>query len=87
MENNKYGKFLCPCCGYYTLEKKANNTFQICPVCYWEDDGIQLHDIDYKDGANKSSLREARINFEKYGAIEEQFIEFVRPPLEDEKFI
>lgn len=85
METNKYGKYPCPCCGYYTLENKADNTFQICPVCYWEDDGVQLSDIDYKGGANTVSLREARKNFEKYGAIEKQFIEFVRFPLQDEK--
>ena len=85
MDTNKYGKFPCPCCGYYTLKYKADNTFQICPVCYWEDDGIQFHDIDYDGGANTVSLREAKINFEKYGVIERQFIEFVRPPLQDEK--
>lgn len=85
MDTNKYGKFPCPCCGYYTLKYKPDNTFQICPVCYWEDDGIQLHDIDYNGGANTVSLREAKINFEKYGVIERQFIKFVRPPLQDEK--
>jgi len=85
MEINKHGKYPCPCCGYYTLENKADNTFQICPVCYWEDDGIQLHDIDYKGGANNLSLKEAQINFGRYGAIEEHFIKFVRPPFEDEK--
>ena len=81
---NKYRKFPCPCCGYYTLDDKADNTFQICPVCYWEDDGVQLNDIDYKYGANNVSLREARTNFKKYGAIEKQFLKFVRLPKQDE---
>jgi len=84
METKKYSKFSCSCCGYHTLETKADNTFQICPVCYWEDDGIQLHDIDYIGGANNVSLREAKMNFKKYGAIEKRFTEVVRPPLKEE---
>ena len=27
----------CPCCGSRTLEKLAPGTYQICPVCFWED--------------------------------------------------
>ncbi|MBQ6093927.1 MAG: hypothetical protein IJL09_00855, partial [Lachnospiraceae bacterium] len=29
-------KFRCPCCGFYTLEEVG--TYEVCPVCYWEDD-------------------------------------------------
>lgn len=32
-ENNK---FACPCCGYLTLDERGG--YDICPVCYWEDD-------------------------------------------------
>ncbi len=77
-------KYQCPCCGYYTLISKAENSFQICPVCYWEDDGVQLNDIDYEGGANKISLKQARLNFKKIGAIEEKYLKDVRHPLEDE---
>ena len=50
MDNNIFGKYKCPCCGFYTLKDKADNTFQICPVCYWEDDGVQFHDPNYQGG-------------------------------------
>lgn len=29
-------KYRCLCCGYLTLETRAE--FDICPVCFWEDD-------------------------------------------------
>lgn len=81
---NRFNKYQCPCCGYYTLETQPDNTFQLCPVCYWEDDGIQLHDLDYTGGANRVSLNQARENFKNFGAIEEQFKALVRAPNEDE---
>jgi hypothetical protein len=28
----------CPVCGYLTLDER--NTFDICGICFWEDDGI-----------------------------------------------
>ncbi|MGM9508121.1 CPCC family cysteine-rich protein [Larkinella sp. GY13] len=84
MDNNIFDKYKCPCCGYLTLDVKADNTFQICPVCFWEDDGVQLNDPTYEGGANNISLDQARENFKKYGAIEEQFKEYVRPPYEEE---
>ena len=45
-KRNKYGKYQCPCCGHYTLDDKPDNTFQICPVCFWEDDGINQTPVD-----------------------------------------
>ena len=29
-------KFSCPCCGCFTLEERGG--YDICPVCFWEDD-------------------------------------------------
>ena len=85
MESNNIGKYKCPCSGFYTLNEKADNTFQLCPVCYWEDDGVQLCEPDYEGGANEVSLMLAKENFKSFGAIEEKFKENVRPPLEEEK--
>ena len=34
----------------------------ICPVCFWEDDLIQLKDPEYAGGANLVSLWQARLN-------------------------
>lgn len=84
MDLNKYKNYKCPCCGYYTLGVKADNTFQICPVCYWQDDGIQLNNPLYEGGANSVNLITARENFKKFGASEEVFLSEVRNPKEDE---
>jgi hypothetical protein len=56
-------KFPCPCCGNHTLTDQPPGTFQICPVCYWEDDNVQFNDPTFEGGANKESLKQARANF------------------------
>jgi hypothetical protein len=35
----------CPCCDCFTLEERR--VWEICPVCYWEDDG---HDLSSSGG-------------------------------------
>lgn len=30
-------KYKCPCCGFYTLDERG--AYDICPVCFWEDEG------------------------------------------------
>lgn len=84
MRTNNNKKHKCPCCGYYTLINPPGNTFQLCPVCYWEDDGIQFNDPTFEGGANQISLNSAKENFKLFGAIEERFKEYVRLPLDDE---
>ncbi|WP_394366080.1 CPCC family cysteine-rich protein [Sphingobacterium faecium] len=59
--------------------------FNFCPVCYWEDDGVQFIDLTYKGSANRVSLIQAKENFKSFGAIEERSIEYVRPYLKEEK--
>ena len=54
--NRAIGKYKCPCCGFYTFDEKLNGNYDICPVCFWEDDPIQLEDNEYKGGANRVSL-------------------------------
>src|SRR5512143_2026352 len=78
-------KFTCPCCGYKTLEEKPPGTFNICPVCHWEDDHVQFSNPDFAGGANKVSLREAQQNYRKYGACEQRFLKCARHPKKDEK--
>ena len=60
-------KYKCPCCGYFTLEE-AKGKYEICPVCFWEDDPKQAKDEEYEGGANRVSLKQARENFKLYGA-------------------
>lgn len=77
-------RYQCPCCGNYTFHEKLDNTYNICPVCYWEDDKLQNEDENYKGGANKVSLKEARANYLEFGASEKGFAKYVRKPLLEE---
>ena len=36
-------KYTCPCCGYKTLDEEPPNTYDICEICFWEDDGFQYN--------------------------------------------
>lgn len=74
-------RFLCPCCGYLTLDEKPPGTFQICEVCNWEDDNVQFDDPSFEGGANKQSLNQARINFARFGASSREHLSAVRRPL------
>ncbi len=77
-------KYQCPCCGYATFENEPDGNYDICPVCFWEDDPFQAQDPDMSGGANGVSLNEARANFAKFGACEERFVGNVRAPKGDE---
>ena len=74
----------CPCCGCKTLGERGG--FEICEVCFWEDDGQDDHDADaVRGGPNGAlSLTQARANFRRFGACEERFIDKVRPPRAEE---
>ena len=58
-------KYPCPCCGYYTYEHVPDGSYDICHVCFWEDDPIQLEDPQCEGGANRVSLEQARLNYKK----------------------
>lgn len=64
--NYKHKRFICPCCGYPTLDSYAS--YDICLMCNWEDDGQNDEDADVVSGGPNGpySLTEARINFTKY---------------------
>ncbi|MEU4764004.1 CPCC family cysteine-rich protein [Actinosynnema sp. NPDC023794] len=71
-------RFACPCCGYLTLRERGG--WDICPVCFWEDDGHGDHNADQRSGANRLTLTEARENFVRFGACDERSVKHVRPP-------
>ena len=76
-EKGKNGSYVCPCCGYATLDEVAN--YEICELCFWEDDGQD--DIDAHEclgGPNHVSLTEARKNFLEFGAAEKKDLSCVR---------
>lgn len=76
----------CPCCGHLVLNVEDGwpGSHEICPVCFWEDDGVQFRWPFTPGGANRVSLVEAQRNFHAYGASEERRRPFVRPAAEDE---
>ena len=77
--------YFCPCCKYKTLH--ARGDFEICKVCFWEDDGQDEHDAEVVRGGSflLLCLRLALCYFAAFGATEERFCEFVRPPRENEE--
>lgn len=76
--------FACPCCGYLTLEERGG--YDICPVCFWEDDGQDNHNADVVLGGPNGgiSLSEARKNFQEFGASDRDRLKHVRQPLPEE---
>lgn len=71
----------CDCCGYYTLEDPV---YEICSICWWQEDYITRRDPDFKGGANEVSLNEARINYKKFKASDRKYKQRVREPLPEE---
>jgi len=78
-------KFACPCCGYKTFKEQPNGSYDICQVCFWEDDPIQLDNPDYEGGANRVSLKQGQKNFVEFGACEREMTKNVRQLTKDEQ--
>lgn len=78
-------QFACPCCRCLTLDERGG--YEICPVCFWEDDGQDDQDAArVRGGPNGSlSLDQARRNFARFGACEERHRQHVRPPTRAER--
>lgn len=74
----------CVCCGYLTLTEAPDN-HEICPICFWEDDGLQLAQPELVGGSNHVSLLEAQANFEKTGAADARLVPLVRRPTPGDK--
>jgi hypothetical protein len=77
-------RFACLCCGYLTLSEEPPGTYDICPVCWWEDDDVQARDPAFRSGANVVSLDDARKNFKSFGASDQRFVGEVRKPTDEE---
>jgi hypothetical protein len=55
----------CPCCGYYTLPARCS--WEICLICFWEDDGQDELDGDkiYGGPNGADSLTTYRVEFDR----------------------
>ncbi|GAA1941010.1 hypothetical protein GCM10009717_04130 [Agromyces allii] len=60
------------------LFSEPPGSYEICDVCYWEDDAIQLRWPNLAGGANRTSLVESQRNYSTLGAMEERFVGMVR---------
>lgn len=77
--------YRCPCCSYRTLHSRGG--FEVCPVCFWEDDGQDDPFADKVNGGPNGllTLTEARRNFRDYGLCEPSVNrDFVRRPTDSE---
>lgn len=52
--------YKCPCCEYLTLP--ARGQYDVCPVCFWEDDGKSEDSLYSYSSVNNSSLNSYRLN-------------------------
>ncbi|MGQ0841426.1 CPCC family cysteine-rich protein [Actinokineospora sp.] len=70
-------RFPCPCCGRVVHAQEPGSQ-GVCPVCFWEDDIVQLASPEFADGANRISLIQAQRNYQVYAACELRFRSKVR---------
>ncbi|SDW89960.1 Cysteine-rich CPCC [Marininema mesophilum] len=60
--------FACPCCRYRTIEDRGH--YEICPVCFWEDDGSDQATV--YSFPNHMTLEQGRFNFDKFGCVNDR---------------
>jgi hypothetical protein len=72
----------CQCCGFRTLT--VRDEYEVCSVCFWEDDPVQNEAPQSSEGANSLSLEQARQNFIELGACQRELLNNVRPPAPNE---
>ena len=78
-ERADHGLYACPCCGYATLSEVGR--YEICDICYWEDDGQDdPNEGENWGGPNSLSLIEARFNVLTVGANDPKETNSTREP-------
>lgn len=82
---NHLGKAACPCCGYHTLCDPPGS-YDICPVCYWEEDcgTVDWCDMSSWGGANHMTIEIGRRNYEASGTCDGGPATICRPPTQEE---
>ena len=72
--------FPCAACGFLTFDEPPGS-YNICRICGWEDDHVQLAHPLMQGGANRESLREAQIKIlNKYPLAVREINEVKRDP-------
>ena len=78
--SSRAAEYPCACCGYLVFEQRPGS-YEICPICFWEDDIVQLRWVDVAGGANSVSLVDAQRNYATLGCCEARFLSHVRAPV------
>jgi hypothetical protein len=76
-------KFTCPCCGYKVFNDPPGSD-DICPICFWQDDIVQLR-FPKTTGANHVPLIKAQKTFKKFKVSEYRYQSNVRDPVADDE--
>jgi len=78
-------KYPCPCCEFDTFEGDNEEAilFEYCAICFWQYDPVMHDKSDMTGGANKVSLDEAKVNYQKFGVSEQRFANSLRKPRGD----
>ena len=84
MSTPEVSAYPCPCCGHLTLSEPPGSHL-ICPVCFWQDDDVQLRWPWFSGGANDQSLIDAQHAYARLDAMDERFLHNVRPARTDER--
>ena len=73
-------RFPCPCCGH-SVHSNPPGSYDICEICDWEDDALELEFATTLDGgANGLTLFQAQLNYADFGACERRSSNNVRLP-------
>jgi hypothetical protein len=77
-------KYPCPCCGYLVFTTQPGS-YQVCPICLWQDNLAQLRFPLMPGAANVVSLQTAQHNFMDCGAAEKRNRDAGREPVPGER--
>lgn len=78
-------KKTCLCCGYKTLDIDMH--FDICDICFRQDEPICHRDPYFVGGANGDvSLHQAQQNFIDFGACDKESVDSVRKPTNEDEY-
>jgi hypothetical protein len=61
MKEDRKELLACPGCGFKTIDSDIYGSYDICPICGWEDDNVQLANPCSRGGANRESLHEVQV--------------------------
>jgi hypothetical protein len=75
----------CDCCDHFTIPGGCD--YEICPVCFWEQDAFGISEPEEPSGANHGlTLHEGRKDFLLFGACAARFKANVIPVSERVKY-